>query len=378
MRLNRLSLNCFRNFSQLSVDLSNYSQIALVGDNAQGKSNFLESLFILAFASSYRTQKIAEVISWDEDITSVQAVFTNEHESLLDVSFAMQRNGKRQFRINHEYQRRLQDCVGKVKLVFFSSRDMQMIIGAPGERRRFLDMLMTQAYPRYYPVLQAYMRVLKQRNSLLKRIKEFSTHRPAAQVLDQLDSWDIQLSQYGSFLVQKRLEGIRQLRTFLEQVHADISNSTAEISLQYQSSIEDYTEEKGLQAQFLKTLKKMQNQEIRRGQTLVGPHRDDLSFMLAGHDLRLFGSQGQMRTLVLSLKMSELLYLSKCLEETPLLLLDDVFSELDLQRQQYLLKVMDFPNVQTFLTTTHLNDHLQHFLKEKSVVFKVEQGKLHT
>lgn len=378
MQLNRLNLTGFRNYSDLDIELSQFRQIALVGANAQGKSNFLEAVYLLAFVSSYRTQRLQELIHWNSQQMLVQGTFEKAFGQELDVLVALKHKGKRVIRINNDYQRRLQDCVGRVKLVFFSSRDLQLVWGAPSERRRFLDMVLAQAIPSYYGVLQTYGKVLKQRNSLLKSLKERNYNSSKQSVLEQLEAWTLQLSHYGSYLIHKRFKLLETLQVFVQETHATIADSKDILSIQYDSQIDFHTtnDKEMIQKQLLETFQKEQMREMKRGQTLVGPHRDDLIFMLNERSMRLFGSQGQMRTIALALKVSELFYLSERFNEPPLLLLDDVFAELDLDRQRQLLRLIDLPDVQTFLSTTHISDELSNFIKSDGGIFQVKQGQL--
>ena len=383
MRLQSISLLNFRNYKELSLTLEAYSQIALVGMNAQGKSNFIEAIYALALVNSYRTAKLEHLITWGESQVQVSGTVLSEQHNSLYVQLGITPKGRKSLQVNYNYIKRLADYIGTIKVVLFSTRDLQMVLGAPQERRRFMDILLAQTFPRYYSVLSQYSLVLKQRNLLLKSFKQISPYdSKRSDLLAQLDLWDVQLSQYGSFIISKRLQIMKNLQRLVQKIHQNLVTVQDELLIHYQMGLSeeghilDDVNQIELEERLLQAIVDRRSRDIRQTQTTFGPHRDDMILMLNGKELRTFGSQGQIRTAILALKISEMLYFSELLHEIPLLLLDDVFSELDLKRQKALLDFIRNTDVQMFLTTTHLTEELNTVLQEKSVIFEVKQGAL--
>jgi len=366
----KIALNSFRNYEQLSLDLAMYRRIALIGANAQGKSSFLEALYTLAFAGSFRTSQPVELIKWNGLATSVQANCLYERGDDFMLGFEVRRNGKRLVQVNHAYQKKLVDYIGLLKLVLFSQQDLDLIKGQPARRRLFLDLLLIQVRPGYYALLQFFNRVLKQRNSLLRELKHIS--RPNAQKLEELELWDIQLSQVATKIIKHRQEVLSRLMGLIKQSHIAISGLYEELEIEYKPSLPGTSPE-----EMLKILFERRKQDIGRGLTSLGPHRDDLTLRLGGHEIKYFGSQGQIRTAALAMKVGELLYVQQALGEYPILLLDDVFSELDIRRQQLLVEQISMPGLQVFMTTTHLEPVIERLLQEQSLIIHVSQGKIH-
>lgn len=378
MWLQFIELIQFRNYKCLKLELEGARQIALVGFNAQGKSNFLESLFLLAFASSFRTAALTEIVQWGSTIATVEGKFGYKHNVPLTLKFGIYKNGKRQAIVNQEHQKRLSNYIGHVKLVCFTPKDLLMLTGQPSDRRQFIDLLLTQSYPRYYSLLQSYQRLIKQRNALLKNLKK-RTGSQLSQELDELDSWDLQISQLGAQIIKRRQMVLADLGLLLHGTHASVSLLAEKIQLTYRSNLGEDTLPmtlSELEVCLANQLKSKKNSDILSGHTSVGPHRDDLSFALNGHELKFFGSQGQIRTVALALKIAEMKYLSELFNEPPILLLDDVFSELDIKRQQALIEHIQEPDIQTFLTTTHLEGPVQRFFNQGSKILHVSGGNI--
>ncbi|PIQ26786.1 DNA replication/repair protein RecF [bacterium (Candidatus Blackallbacteria) CG17_big_fil_post_rev_8_21_14_2_50_48_46] len=378
MWIQALELNHFRNYQKLQLDLDPFRQIALVGLNAQGKSNLLESLFLLAFASSFRTSSLTELIYWGENMARIEGTFGYQNNVPVHLKFYVQRNGKRVAAVNHVGQKRLANYIGYIRLVCFTSKDLLMLTGQPSDRRQFIDLLLIQSYPRYYSLLQNYNRLLKQRNSLLKSLKKSDSRLPNSDLEQSLESWDLQLAETGAQIIQKRVEALKVFSEYMNESHAQMSSQTESVKLGYRSSLGEVAEgsRAEMTEQFCRLLKQKRIADILHGYSSVGPHRDDLYFLLGGRELRHFGSQGQIRTTALALKMAEVKFLTELFHEPPILLLDDVFSELDIQRQQALLEHIQQPGIQTFLTTTHLDGPVQRILGEQAKVFHVSKGEI--
>ncbi|WP_139990838.1 DNA replication/repair protein RecF [Paenibacillus paridis] len=346
MFLKSIQLQNYRNYNELDLQTSNKVNVFL-GPNAQGKTNLLEAIFVLALTKSHRTSKDKELIGWQGDTARITGEADKKYGSVkLDLLFSGQ--GKKA-KINGLEQRKLSDFIGSVNVVMFAPEDLEIVKGTPGVRRRFLDMEIGQVQPGYLHTLQQYGKVLQQRNNFLKAAY------PGGANQTMLDVWNMQLAEHGVKIMKKRKHFIHKLQTFAEQIHAGITNGAEQLIIEYRPSFDAdaQQDETVLFEQFMIKLTQVKDQEIRRGVTLVGPHRDDLAFFINGKEAQVFGSQGQQRTTALSLKLAEIELINEEIGEYPLLLLDDVLSELDHNRQTQLIETFQ-SKVQTFITTTGL------------------------
>ncbi|MFD0716183.1 DNA replication/repair protein RecF [Paenibacillus sp. GCM10027626] len=346
MYLKSVQLQQYRNYEQL--ELQTDSQVNLfVGPNAQGKTNLLEAIFVLALTKSHRTSKDKELIGWQAANARIRGEVDKKYGALtLDLILSTQ--GKKA-KINGLEQRKLSDFVGALNVVMFAPEDLEIVKGTPGIRRRFLDMEIGQVQPGYLHTLGQYAKVLVQRNNYLK-----TSHSGGSQQA-MLDIWNMQLAEYGVKIMKKRQSFIHKLQTWAEQIHSGITGGAEALTIVYRPSFDAELEEEEsvLFEQFMIKLSQVKDQELRRGMTMVGPHRDDLAFFINGKEAQIYGSQGQQRTTALSLKLAEIELIHEEIGEYPLLLLDDVLSELDQRRQTQLIET--FQNkVQTFITTTGL------------------------
>ncbi len=346
MLLTSLQLQNYRNYKELDLETPNQVNVFL-GPNAQGKTNLLEAIFVLALSKSHRTSKDKELIGWQGDAARISGEADKRYGKVkLDLHFSGQ--GKKA-KINGLEQRKLSDFVGTLNVVMFAPEDLEIVKGTPGVRRRFLDMEIGQVQPGYLHTLQQYGKILQQRNNFLKAAY------PGGANATMLEVWNMQLAEHGVKIMKKRKHFIHKLQTFAEQIHAGITNGAEKLTIDYRPSFETdaLQDESVLFEQFMIKLTQVKDQEIRRGVTLVGPHRDDLAFFINGKEAQIFGSQGQQRTTALSLKLAEIELIHEEIGEYPLLLLDDVLSELDQHRQTQLIETFQ-SKVQTFITTTGL------------------------
>jgi DNA replication and repair protein RecF len=365
--LKKLSLQNYRNYEQ--VDFSTTANINLfVGPNAQGKTNLLESIYVLALTKSHRTHQDKEWINWNEQKAHIHGEIEKRYGvCTLDLQVSAQ--GKRA-KINGLEQRKLSDFIGQLNVVMFAPEDLEIVKGAPGVRRRFLDMEIGQVQPSYLHDLSQYQKVLVQRNNLLKQL----SHHASFGV--QLEVWNEQLVQFGIKIMKKRQSFIRKLQVWAETIHQGITNHAEQLRIVYHPSFpfDDSSQQSVLFDQFMVKLSQAKDQEVRRGMTLFGPHRDDLLFQINDKDVQTYGSQGQQRTAALSLKLAEIECIREEVGEYPILLLDDVLSELDTFRQTQLIETFQ-GKVQTFITTTGIEsikmDRLNH-----AAIFHVQNGKL--
>jgi len=346
MFLKSVQLRNYRNYEQLDVETDRKVNL-FVGPNAQGKTNLLEAIFVLALTKSHRTAKDRELIGWNGDSAHVRGEVEKKYGAVgLDLTFSVQ--GKKA-KINGLEQRRLSDFVGTFNAVMFAPEDLEIVKGTPGVRRRFLDMEIGQVQPGYLHTLQQYGKVLVQRNNYLKT----ASHGLVKQAM--LDVWNAQLAEYGVKIMKKRQSFIDKLQRWAEGIHSGITAGGERLEVAYRPSFEMDLgqEETVLIDQFMIKLTQAREQELRRGVTLAGPHRDDLSFFINGKEAHVYGSQGQQRTTALSLKLAEIELIREEIGEYPVLLLDDVLSELDRNRQTQLIETFQ-DKVQTFITTTGL------------------------
>jgi DNA replication and repair protein RecF len=364
--LTKLSLNHYRNYEQFELTTGSNVNI-FVGPNAQGKTNLLESIYVLALTKSHRTNQDKELISWDAEQTYLHAEINKKYGTCqLDLSIA--HKGKKA-KINGLEQRKLSNFIGALNVVMFAPEDLEIVKGTPGVRRRFLDMELGQVQPSYLHDLSQYQKILLQRNNFLKQSSA------SGSIIDtMLSVWNEQLVQYGVKIMKKRQSFVKKLQYWAETIHKGITNDSESLQIRYAPSfeIEEIEDESVLFTHFMIKLSQVRDQELRRGITLVGPHRDDLLFYINEKEVQTYGSQGQQRTTALSLKLAEIELIHEEVGEYPLLLLDDVLSELDEHRQTQLIRTFQ-QKVQTFITTTGLESvHLDTL--DGASVFHVLQG----
>lgn len=344
MFVRSLKLRNYRNYVQLDLPLQPGINI-LLGQNAQGKTNVLEAVYYASLGHSHRTHTDNDLILWQaqEALLELDVVRLGVEHHL---AFQFSRTKRRRILLNG-HPIRPKELIGTINTVLFSPEDLFLIKGAPNERRHFLDGEISQASPAYYHELARYNRLLQQRNTLLKRIRE---HK--ASVAD-LEFWDPQLVSSAVKIVQKRLEAVKKLNMLANLMQRRISDNQENLTLRYElHGSEGGKVTSDLTSWYNTELVKQRELDVLRGSTGRGPHRDDLALAVNGVDLRAFGSQGQQRTGVLSLKLAELEFLRSETGEYPILLLDDVMSELDAARRRALLAFIRRERIQTLITAT--------------------------
>ena len=348
MQITELTLRSYRSYETLHLAFDPGVQIFL-GANAQGKTNIIEALYYAAFGRSHRTSSDAELIRVRADGAHIGLSF-RRHDVPGELSFTFARGARRRITYAGESLRQ-RDLVGLLPMVLFSPEDLFLVKGAPALRRRYLDAELSQASPAYYGELLRYTRILKQRNAVLKDIRE----RLAAP--DDLPPWDAQLARSAAYIVTRRIAAVAQLGALSARVQAVLA-AGEELALAYEiagAGAEDFAEDdmtESLHVWYNKMLCEGRARDIARAATGVGPHLDDLVLRVGGMSLRSYGSQGQQRTGALALKLAELFYLQENIGEAPILLLDDVMSELDADRRRALLDFIRHEHIQTFITAT--------------------------
>jgi DNA replication and repair protein RecF len=370
MYLKTLNLRQFRNYQDQKVEFTAAKTI-LVGNNAQGKSNLLEAVELLATLRSHRMTRDRDLVQEGEAIAQINATLERQ-TGVSDLTLTLRRNGRRSVALNGESIRRQMDFLGVLNAVQFSSLDLELVRGGPEVRRNWLDTLLIQLEPVYAHILQQYNHVLRQRNAFLKHHVETLD---ATSLHSELAVWDAQLATTGTRVIRRRDRAIQRLAPIASARHASISGSTEILQIKYLPNIplEDNRPEEVQQA-FLAKIQQRAIAEMHQGTTLVGPHRDEIELTINQTPARQYGSQGQQRTLVLALKLAELQLIEEVVKEPPLLLLDDVLAELDLSRQNQLLDAIQ-DRFQTLITTTHLGSFDSQWLKSSQILF-VKAGEI--
>ncbi len=357
MRVSRLELTDFRNYRTLKFSPAPGLNL-VIGPNAQGKTNILESLYALATTRSHRARRDTDMVRFGADAARIVAEVTRENagDALLEMAIAAP-NGvggeKKLVKINHGKQARVTDLIGNFNAVLFSSTDIDIIRGEPEERRRFLNYEIAQVSPRYILALGAYKRALEQRNRLLKDVKYGATG------IESLDVWTTQIIEHGSKIIERRRAYLDKLSVHAAEVHRDLTNRTETLTLSYAPSFplspDTITAEEAA-ITFKNALALVRRDELSRGSTLLGPQRDDLLFYVGtspenATDVKIYGSQGQQRTAALSLRLAERRLIKEMVGEEPVVLLDDVLSDLDETRRGQIF-ALALSGGQTFLTAT--------------------------
>ena len=355
MKIKQLKLKNYRNYDLLDLSFNDSTNI-FYGDNAQGKTNILESIYLCGTTKSHRGTKDRDLIKFGEEESHIEAIVEKNNTS-FKIDIHLKKNSPKGIAINKIPIKRASELFGIINIVFFSPEDLNIIKNGPAERRRFIDLELAQLDKVYLSDLSNYNRIVNQRNKLLKDVYD------RKDLMETLDIWDLQLVQYGNKIINRRNIFISQLNEIIEKVHSHLTGGKEKLSLQYESSTGVLDLEKALF--------KNRERDIRMKSTSVGPHRDDLCFISNGLDIRKFGSQGQQRTAALSLKLSEIEIVKKIINDEPILLLDDVLSELDKNRQNYLLD--SIRDIQTLITCTGLDDFVNHRFSINKIIH-VEQG----
>lgn len=346
MQVEKLTLRNFRNYDHCELALHPGLNI-LIGQNAQGKTNLLESVHFLSTGRSHRTSSQYDLIRWDTTGFFLHAN-VKKRNVRVSIDFSLGNNRRRELKINGIVERKLSSLLGVLNSVLFTPEDLQLLKGPPALRRRFLDIELSQVSPVYLYALQQYNRALLQRNNLLRSFAGKAANKIA------LETWTEQLIRYGARLTILRQRALIALAKYARPSLDKISGGKENLALVYRPwgyHLELGTSEVAVTESFREILEEQYNNELRRKQTLVGPHRDDFSCLLNGIDVREFGSQGQQRSSVLAIKMAELEFMREITGDYPVLLLDDVLSELDAARRQALLGLVD-QGIQTLITGT--------------------------
>ena len=357
MIIKSLELQDYRNYDSLNLVFDKGTNI-LYGDNAQGKTNILEAIYVSATTKSHKGSKDRDIVNFHKEEAHIRT-FLEKDGVETRVDMHLRKSKSKGIAIDGQKIKKAADLLGLCNVVFFSPEDLGIIKDGPAERRRFVDMELCQLDGFYLYNLNHYNKIVNQRNKLLKDMY-FNPD-----LKDTLNIWDSQLVSFGSKIIERRKLFVEQLNEIIYGIHKRLSGDKEEIHIQYEPDVEI--------EEFEKKLQYSQEKDIKLKQTTVGPHRDDFSFIVENVDIRKFGSQGQQRTAALSLKLSEIELVKKITKDTPILLLDDVLSELDSNRQNYLLNSIG--DIQTIITCTGLEEFVNNRF-EINRVYKVENGNI--
>lgn len=372
MYLQHIHLINYRNYENQQLNLNRGINV-LIGSNGQGKTNLLEAIYYLAAGNNFRGNKDIELIKWDQPyLRLIGQMKKDDSERCYEMEVYIDKEKNKQLKINGVKYKSMSELNNYLRVVLFSPDDLKIVKGSPAERRRYLDVCMSQQDKSYYRLIRDYDRIVQQRNNLLKELHYKKENKA------QLEVWNQYLIEYGSQIIYKRLQYLKMLVPMARKVQQALTCETERFSVTYHCSmgaIGDFSVEQ-IKNVFQTILAQKQGEEIARGTTLWGPHRDDLIFYLNGMDLKKYGSQGQQRTGILSLKMAELQTFYKLHGEYPLLLLDDVMSELDDDRRQFLMKMVKKYQIQTIITGANI-ELLTDEMAENEI-FWVQEGKIIT
>ncbi|MDT9026550.1 DNA replication/repair protein RecF [Rossellomorea yichunensis] len=368
MYIEQLELRNYRNYESIDVSFENKVNVIL-GENAQGKTNIMESIYVLAMAKSHRTSNDKDLIRWDEEYAKIKGRI-QKYNGALPLELILSKKGKKA-KSNHLEQSKLSQYVGNMNVVMFAPEDLHLVKGSPQVRRRFIDMEIGQVSPVYLHDISLYQKILQQRNHYLKQLQ---TRKQKDQTM--LDVLTEQFIEMAVKITKKRFEFVQLLESWAKPIHSGISRNLENLEIVYKPSLDvsDNQEWSKMVDIYEQKFDGIREREIDRGVTLIGPHRDDLQFIVNGRDVQTFGSQGQQRTTALSVKLAEIELIHSEIKEYPILLLDDVLSELDDYRQSHLLNTIQ-GKVQTFVTTTNV-DGIDHQTLNEATTFEVEAGSM--
>lgn len=357
MIIESVDLQNYRNYEFLNMTFDNKINI-IYGDNAQGKTNILESLYVCATSKSHRGSKDKDIIRFGNDEAHIK-VMVKKHGMNYRIDMHLKKNKTKGIAVNGIPIRRAVELFGIINIIIFSPEDMNIIKNGPSERRRFMDMELSQLDKIYLSNLVNYNKVVVQRNKLLKQLQFSGDSR----LVDMLDVWDMQLVRYGSEIIKRRMDFIDNINSIIRPVHSKLSGNKEILNLRYIpcTTTDNFKDE----------VVRSRERDIKFKMTNVGPHKDDVAFFINDKDVRKYGSQGQQRTCALSLKLAEIELVKKVINDTPVLLLDDVLSELDANRQNFLLDSIG--DIQTIITCTGLDEFVNNRFSINRI-FKVVNG----
>lgn len=357
MIVESLKLQNYRNYEYLNMNFDEKINI-IYGDNAQGKTNILESMYVCATSKSHRGSKDREIIRFDNDESHIK-VNVKKNDMNYRIDMHLKKNKPKGIAVNGIPIKRAVELFGILNIVFFSPEDLNIIKNGPSERRRFIDMELSQLDKIYLDCLINYNKVVNQRNSLLKEYA-FSGRED---IISSLDIWDMHLVKYGNDVIKSREKFVKEINDLVKSIHTKLSGDREQLEIIYEPCVKEQD--------FESELVRVRDRDLKFKCTNIGPHKDDMCFLINGMDVRKYGSQGQQRTAALSLKLAEIELVKQIIHDTPVLFLDDVLSELDSRRQNFLLDSIG--NIQTMITCTGLDEFINNRFSINKI-FKVVNG----
>ncbi len=354
MWINKIKVNNFRNYDNEEIELNKNINI-FYGENAQGKTNIIEAIFLSSMGKSFRAKKDKEMIKLSENRAMIEILFNKKDR---DGKIKIELQNKKNVYLNGIKLKKLSELLGNINIVIFTPDDINILKGGPQNRRRFLDIMISQLKPNYMYNLNLYLKTLEQRNNYLRQIKEYNKDE------NLLEIWDEKLAEYAFNIYNYRNEFINKIKNKIKNIHSEITNNKEKIEIEYLTECES-------KEKYLKLLKDRRKLDIIKGYTTKGIHRDDFIIYINKKELNIYGSQGQHRTAILSLKLSELNIIYEETGEYPILLLDDFMSELDEKRREHFLK--NIKNTQIIITCT------EKFNIENNniLIYNVKDGKVY-
>lgn len=357
MIVESLKLQNYRNYEYLNMNFDEKINI-IYGDNAQGKTNILESMYVCATSKSHRGSKDREIIRFDNDESHIK-VNVKKNDMNYRIDMHLKKNKPKGIAVNGIPIKRAVELFGILNIVFFSPEDLNIIKNGPSERRRFIDMELSQLDKIYLDCLINYNKVVNQRNSLLKEYAFLGRE----DIISSLDIWDMQLVKYGNDVIKSREKFVKEINDLVKSIHTKLSGDREQLEIIYEPCVKEQD--------FESELVRVRDRDLKFKCTNIGPHKDDMCFLINGMDVRKYGSQGQQRTAALSLKLAEIELVKQIIHDTPVLFLDDVLSELDSRRQNFLLDSIG--NIQTMITCTGLDEFINNRFSINKI-FKVVNG----
>ncbi len=361
MNIESVQLKKFRSYEEKKVTFKQGLNI-IVGQNASGKTNLLESIYCCGIGKSPRTNKYKDMIKWGEDVSYIKIIL-RKNKTSHTIEFSIDNQDKKRISIDGIPLVKLGDIIGILNIVFFSPDEMKLIKESPQERRRFADISLSQQNKKYFYSLSKYNNILAQRNKLLKE------HRDVKALPEMLYGWDVQLAEHGAYIIKKRYEFIEKIQVFAKKIHYELTSNLEDLTLEYESRVE-YGEYDKMKESFFEKLRGNIEKDVNLLYTSFGAHRDDIGIKINDIDVRKFGSQGQQRSVALSLKLAEIYLFESEIGEKPVLLLDDVLSELDPSRRRKLMELSS--GLQTLITCTDFDMDIEY----NRIVINKENEKL--
>lgn len=373
MRIHTLTLRHFRNYEVLQQSFSPGINL-LIGENGQGKTNLMEAIYLLATSKSMRASRDQEMIGWESGMTVVSGEVERDTQPGVTLEVGISRNDGKSLSVNGQTCHRVTEFVSLLQAVTFCAEDIEIVRGEPDKRRRFLNLEISQMSPRYCQNIGVYRRVLEQRNQLLRSARDHPEQRAPA----HLEIWTERLCKEGAAIIDARAQFLERLAELLKPIHARLTGTQETIGINYRACVElgegQRPSVERIEELLQERARDREENEVRRGATLVGPHRDEIVFLIDGQPARKFGSQGQQRTLTLSIKLAERLMMEGAAGEPPVLLLDDVLSELDEKRREQVLEEIS-DSGQIFISATEAELLSGSTLKRASI-YRVGNGGL--